>query len=691
MTQPRRVAATTVAKRVAEEVGCPPGTVVGHRVRFDDFTDASTRLVYVTDGMLLREATADPLLSRYSIVILDEAHERSLNTDVLFGVVKRAMLARRQQSSDEKTVPIDPTTMESKDAIIQRRMMLKAYQLSLPPLKVVVMSATLDVETFQGFFPTAKIIRIPGRTFPVQIVYTKDPQEDYIDSALSACLQIHSELSDDGDILVFLPGQEDIEDLASLLKNHLDDEELFARTITSGDVVQTIKGIGTNIHSGTSSSIVNGVLVCVLYAALPQEAQMLAFQPKPEGCSRKIILATNIAETSVTLDGIRFVIDCGKHKTRDFSSTTGMESLTINDISKAQAAQRTGRAGRVSEGVCFRLYTENDFDAMAETTMPEILRVNLAQVVLQLKGMGVHDPRNFEFLTSPNARSLLKAFQLLFALAAVDSDMNLTDAGKQLAKLPLDPVFAHLLLQSPKYNCTSEILTVVAMLSAENLFYRPGGSDADGGISARAAAAHKRFASYEGDLPTLLNVYQSWTREALFTSSAGRTKAQRKKVNHGNKCTHGEWCTRNFISGRSLVRANDVRNQLAEICGRPLEKNGLGMDVKLSCGTDTEVFLKCICAGLFLQVASRVKSNVEVKNDRGRSGMVGSVRGRYKTKIGATEVSVHPTSTIFGRNPAPKCVVYTEVLQTKKIYIRGVTQVREDWLIEVAPHLFQPS
>lgn len=687
------MAATTVAKRVAEEVGCPPGSVVGHRVRFDDFTDASTRLVYVTDGMLLREATADPLLSRYGIVILDEAHERSLNTDVLFGVVKRAMLARRQQTPEEQNNPINPATTESKDAMIQRRMMLKAQQLSLPPLKVVVMSATLDVETFQGFFPTAKIIRIPGRTFPVQIVYTKEPQEDYIDSALSTCLQIHSEVSDDGDILVFLPGQEDIEDLASLLKNHLDDEELFARTITSGDVVQAIKGIGTNIHAGTSSSIVNGVLVCVLYAALPQEAQMLAFQPKPEGCSRKIILATNIAETSVTLDGIRFVIDCGKHKTRDFSSATGMESLTVNDVSKAQAAQRTGRAGRVSAGVCFRLYTESDFDAMAETTMPEILRVNLAQVVLQLKGMGVHDPRNFEFLTSPNAQSLLKAFQLLFALAAVDSDMNLTDAGKQLAKLPLDPIFAHLLLQSPKYNCTSEMLTVVAMLSAENIFYRPGGSDADGGVSARAAAAHKRFASYEGDIPTLLNVYQSWTREALYTS-AGGTKVQRKKLkhgNHGNKITHGEWCIRNFISGRSLVRANDVRNQLAEICSRPLEKNGLGMDIKLSCGADTEVFLKCVCAGLFLQVASRITSSVEVKNDRGRSGMVGSSRGRYKTKIGATEVSVHPTSTIFGRNPAPKCVVYTEVLQTKKIYIRGVTQVREDWLVEVAPHLFQSS
>jgi HrpA-like RNA helicase len=598
------------------------------------------------------------------------------------------MLARQRND------PLDAAPeQESRDAGIQRRMRVRSKKLLLPPLKIVVMSATLDVDTFKRFFSSAEMITIPGRTYPVQIVYTMDAQEDYIDSALSACLQIHSEAHDEGDILVFLPGQEEIEDLASLLRKHIKDDEENERAMTAGDIVQSIKGIGTNIHTGTSSSIVNGVLICVLYAALPSEAQLLAFKPKPEGCTRKIILATNIAETSVTLDGIRFVVDCGKHKTRDFSNTTGMESLVVSDISKAQAAQRAGRAGRVSAGLCFRLYTENGFDAMSETTVPEILRVNLAQVVLQLKGMGVHDPRNFEFLTVPNSQSLLKAFELLYALTAVDTEMNLTSHGKQLAKIPLDPIFAHLLLQSPKYGCTSEMLTAVAMLSAENVFYRPGGGDADGGISARAAAAHKRFTSYEGDLPTLLNVYQSWKREALYLPSHTK-KTQRhelKRTHNGNKIIHGEWCTRNFISGRSLVRANDVRNQLSEICGKISERNGLGMDIQLSCGTDMELFLKCACAGLFLQVATRVTSTVEIKNYRGRSGTVGSSRGRYKTKIGSVEVSIHPTSTMFGRNPAPKCVVYTEMLQTKKTYIQGVTQVREDWLVEVAPHFFKPS
>lgn len=512
--------------------------------------------------------------------------------------------------------------------------------------------------------------------------------QDYIDSALSTALQIHA-YADEGDVLMFLPGQEEIEDLASLLKKHLNDEnEELAKTMSSGDIVQSLRGIGTNIISGNNAAIVNGVLVCVLYAALPPEAQMFAFQPKPEGCTRKIILATNIAETSVTLDGIRYVVDCGKHKTRDFSGTTGMESLVVHDVSKAQAAQRTGRAGRVSSGFCFRLYTEDAFDALEAATIPEVLRVNLAQVVLQLKSMGVHDPRTFDFLTPPSEQSLLKAFELLYALGAIDSEMKLSDHGKRLAKLPLDPVYGHLLLQSPKYGCTSEMLTVVSMLSAENIFYRPGG-DAEGGLSVKAAAAHRRFASHEGDLPTLLNVYKTWRSEAVYVPVGGR-KAQKKrhKGQAGGKLLHGEWCTRNFISGRALARAFDVRHQLSDICRRDVSKNGLGMDVGQSCGTEMTDFLKCVCAGLFLQVASRIKATVEV-DARGRSGMVTPSRGRYRTKIGSQEVSVHPTSTMFGRNPAPKCVVYTELLTTKKTYIRGVTQVREDWLVEVAPHFFK--
>lgn len=400
----------------------------------------------------------------------------------------------------------------------------------------------------------------------------------------------------------------------------------------------------------------------------------------------------------MTLDGIRYVVDCGKQKTRDFNGTTGMESLMVQDISQAQAAQRAGRAGRVSAGVCFRLYTEDAFTSLEETSVPEILRVNLAQVVLMLKGMGVHNPADFDYLTPPAKQSLKKACELLYALEALDDKLELTEYGKKMAKLPVDPIYAHLLLQSSKYGCVSEMLTAVSMLSAENVMYRPGGSGEDstsGSLAAKAAAAHRRFYSHEGDIPTLLAVYRAWRKEAVYLVSGGKKaqkqllKSQVSKNGGGSKLLHGDWCTRNFISGRALVRAHDVRHQLQTICSRPVEKNGLGMDVESTCSEDVELFLKCVCAGLFLQSAARMAHMKEMK-DRG-AGSVVSTRGRYKTKVGNSEVSIHPTSTLFARNPAPKCVVYTELLVTKKTYVRGVTQVREEWLAEVAPRFFSKT
>lgn len=360
----------------------------------------------------------------------------------------------------------------------------------------------------------------------------------------------------------------------------------------------------------------------------------------------------------------------------------------VSNISKAQAAQRTGRAGRVSEGICLRLYPEDAYNLLDETTVPEILRVNLAQVVLQLKGMGVHDPRSFSFLTPPSAESIEKSFEVLMALGAIDKSMDLTVYGKEMAQLPLDPIYAHLLLQSAKFECVSEVLTVVAMLSAENIFYRPGGRGGDdsGGLSARGAAAHRRFQSYEGDMPSLLNVYNAWRKEAIYNPS-GTPRKKKQKLGNGKgsaaKLPHGDWCAQNFINGRALTRAHDVRSQLSELCSR------LGMDIHSTCGSELTTLYKCICSGLFLQVASRVANPMEdkKKSRNGRSGIIPS-RGHYKTKIGGKIVSVHPTSFMFQRNPAPKCVVYTDLLHTTKMYIRCVTQIREEWLDDLAPSIF---
>jgi len=402
-----------------------------------------------------------------------------------------------------------------------------------------------------------------------------------------------------------------------------------------------------------------------------------------------------------------------------------MESLTTEDISQAQAQQRAGRAGRIGPGFCFRLYTEDAFSRLDETTSPEVLRVNLAQVVLQLRGIGVRDPCEFEFLTPPPRESLVRAMKLLYALGALEAvssggddgsgndnknhNLELTEYGRKLAKLPLDPVFGHLLLRSRDFGCVSEMLTAVAMLSAENLFYRPGGGGGGGGgetgnaVASKAAAAHRRFASHEGDLPTFLNVYDAWRNEAAYVPpSAGGKKAQHKKLKQmqqqragsgsGVLLLHGDWCRRNYVSGRALSRAFDVRRQLQFLLERPMDRGGLDMDVSLRCGKDRIPFLKCVAAGLFLQVASRVKNIDETNHKagigRGRSGSVAPNRGRYKTKVGNELVSVHPTSTLFQRNPMPACVAYSELVTTSRTYIRGVTQIREEWLHEVAGNFY---
>uniref|UniRef100_A0A665U500 RNA helicase n=1 Tax=Echeneis naucrates TaxID=173247 RepID=A0A665U500_ECHNA len=354
-TQPRRVAAMSVAARVAQEMSVKLGNEVGYSIRFEDCTSERTVLKYMTDGMLLREFLTEPDLASYSVIIIDEAHERTLHTDILFGLIKDIARFR----SD---------------------------------LKVLVASATLDTERFSCFFDDAPVFRIPGRRFPVDIFYTKAPEADYLEACVVSVLQIHV-TQPPGDILVFLTGQEEIEACCELLQ-------------------ERCRRLGSKIAE---------LLVLPIYANLPSDMQAKIFNPTPPG-ARKVVVATNIAETSLTIDGIIYVIDPGFCKQKSYNARTGMESLIVTPCSRASANQRAGRAGRVAAGKCFRLYTAWAFKhEMEETTVPEIQRTNLGNVVLLLKSLGINDLIHFDFMDPPPHETLVLALEQLYALVTTET------------------------------------------------------------------------------------------------------------------------------------------------------------------------------------------------------------------------------------------------------------------------------
>ncbi|KAL5283888.1 DHX15 family protein [Megaselia abdita] len=407
-TQPRRVAAMSVAQRVAEEMDVQLGEEVGYSIRFEDFSSQKTLLKYMTDGMLLREAMSDPMLENYQVILLDEAHERTLATDILMGVLKEIT----RQRTD---------------------------------LKLIVMSATLDAGKFQQYFDNAPLMNVPGRTHPVEIFYTPEPERDYLEAAIRTVVQIHMCEEVEGDVLLFLTGQEEIEEACKRIKREIDN-------------------LGPEI----------GELKCIpLYSTLPPNLQQRIFETappnKPNGAiGRKIVVSTNIAETSLTIDGVVFVIDTGFAKQKVYNPRIRVESLLVSPISKASAQQRAGRAGRTRPGKCFRLYTESAFKTeMQENTYPEILRSNLATVVLQLKKLGIDDLVHFDFMDPPAPETLMRALELLNYLAALDDDGNLTDLGAIMSEFPLDPQLAKMLIASCQHNCSNEILSITAMLSGE--------------------------------------------------------------------------------------------------------------------------------------------------------------------------------------------------------------------------------
>ncbi|CBY36394.1 unnamed protein product [Oikopleura dioica] len=454
-TQPRRVAAMSVAKRVAEECGVQLGQEVGYSIRFEDCTSPETKIKYMTDGMLLRECLVDTDLSRYSVIMLDEAHERTIHTDVMFGLLKKVIKRRKN-------------------------------------LKVIVTSATLDAVKFSSYFFEAPIFTIPGRTFPVEIMYTKEPETDYLDASLITVMQIH--LSEPpGDILLFLTGQEEIDTSSEIL---------FER----------MKQLGPDVPE---------LIILPVYSALPSEMQTRIFEPAPPG-SRKIVIATNIAETSLTIDGIYYVVDPGFVKQKVYNSKTGIDQLLVTPISQAQAKQRAGRAGRTGPGKAYRLYTERAYrDEMLQTNVPEIQRTNMATTVLSLKAMGINDLLAFDFMDPPPMETLITAMESLYQLGALDDEGLLTRLGRRMAEFPLDPMLCKMLIMSVQLGCSDEILTIVSMLNVQNVFYRPKEKQ-------QVADQRKsKFHQPEGDHLTLLTVYNAWKN---------------------NKFSNA-WCFENFIQG----------------------------------------------------------------------------------------------------------------------------------------------
>ncbi|GFR16083.1 pre-mRNA-splicing factor ATP-dependent RNA helicase DHX16 [Trichonephila clavata] len=568
-TQPRRVAAMSVAARVAEEISVKLGNEVGYSIRFEDCTSERTILKYMTDGMLLREFLSEPDLSSYSVVIVDEAHERTLHTDILFGLVKDIARFR-------------------------------------PDLKLLISSATLDAEKFSQFFDDAPIFRIPGRRFPVDIFYTKAPEADYLDACVVTVLQIHF-TQPLGDILVFLTGQEEIETCNELL-------------------LERTRKLGSKMRE---------LIILPIYANLPSDMQAKIFEPTPPG-SRKVVIATNIAETSLTIDGIIYVIDPGFCKQNSFNARTGMESLVVTPISKASANQRAGRAGRVAAGKCFRLYTAWAYQhELEDNTIPEIQRVNLGNAVLLLKSLGINDIIHFDFLDPPPHESLVLALEQLYALGGLNHQGELTKLGRRMAEFPVDPMMSKMLLASEKYKCSEEILSIAAMLSVNNaIFYRPKDK------IVHADTARKNFFSIAGDHLTLLNVYNQWV-EADYST---------------------QWCFENYIQHRSMKRARDVREQLEGLMDR--------VEIELvSNALDTVAIRKAITAGYFYHTARLSKS------------------GQYKTAKQQQTVMIHPNSALF--EDLPRWLVYHELVFTTKEYMRQVIEIEGVWLLEVAPHYYK--
>ncbi|CAJ1332550.1 unnamed protein product [Effrenium voratum] len=606
VTQPRRIAAISVANRVASEMHCEVGGLVGYHVRFLNKTSHQTRIKYMTDGMLVRESagTGRSGIRGASIIILDEAHERSVHTDVLLGLLKLAL--------------------EADD----------------PRLRVVVMSATIQAAPFVNFFGGSnkvKLINVPGRLHDVKVFYTPVPEPDFLEAALLTVLQLHV-TRPPGDVLVFLPGQEDIDSLQRLLEEKQETLVKERQEHPSKSVVEDLSQGVTG--QWPSFGTVQNLLVRPIYAALPFDQQELVFAETPPGC-RKIVLATNIAETSITIPGIRYVIDTGLMKLKMCHPETGIEMLRTVETSQASALQRAGRAGREAAGEVFRLYVESEYQKMPAQTPAEILRCEMASIYIDLKALGIPKVSTFPLVDKPPRELLEKAAHFLSRIGALDAKDELTDMGKKLARMPIHPLYAYCLHVSFEFECTAEILSIVAMLSADAQIFTASRKQREKGQSLP-------YHQEEGDHLCLLSAFSQWKKQPNPKAFAAQ----------------------NSLNHSALEKTVTIRNQLKEVL-----KEAWGADQISSCGgpKNWATVRRCLLKGLFTQTARRDDVN----------------QNSYRTFLSRQEAKLHPSSVLHRRTPQPPCVIYSDLVITSKSYLRIVTEVDPAWLPELCPRYFR--
>ena len=705
ITQPRRVAATTLARRVADEMGSllgkdSPNSKVGYSVRFDNNTSPNTKIKFLTDGTLLQEMLRDPWLTQYSCIVVDEVHERGVNVDLILGFLRRIVTSDKK---GRKGVPLKVVVMsatadtealwkffdegyrqkEQKSKVTEGSKKSKNEQAFEQALSKVNGNAKTDSKgskndaeetssSWSGFSDSdekeesssqdkspkadesqsAKSAEtelssehittcyIEGRQHAVEVSYLPEASQDFSEAALKTIFQIHYAEPLPGDILVFLTGQDTVESLEALV----------------------------NEYAAAMGPEVPRILCLPIFAALPAAAQQAVFQPTPRG-TRKVILATNIAETSVTIPGVRHVIDCGLAKVKEFRTALGLDSLLVKPISKSAAIQRKGRAGREAPGKCFRLYTESDYLALDPVNVPEILRADLASSILTMKARGVDDILNFPFLSPPEPLAVRKALLQLHRFGALADNGSITPLGTKMAKLPLPPPLSRVLLSAVNTTSSSttpstedsalllSLIDIIACLSVESLFLPLASTDARESATVARATLHRR----SGDHLTLMAALQAYAAE----SSDRRA-----------------WCNTHFVSHRAMKNVMDVRKQLRAQCvsqglldkaalaeaeateqRRSSSSNGAGANSTVSeDAARTPAILRAFLAGFAGNVARLMPD------------------GSYQTVEGRQTVGIHPSSVLFGKKV--EAIMFQELVFTTRAYARSVSAVQLDWYAE---------